>query len=385
MSRTETDVVVVGAGPAGLSAAGAMKQRGTSAVLLERDSRIGERWSERYERLCLHTVRRYSGLAHRGMPSDYPRYVPKGRFADYLADYAAHFDLDVRPGHRVERVAQAANGGGWEVETDAGDWYARAVVIATGHYNEPIVPTWPGKDRFGGTLVHSGAYRSGSEYARRSVLVVGIGNSGAEIAADLVEQGATRVAIAVRRPPPIMPRELLGILPVQLLGIALTPLNAPGFVDRIGAVTRRVAVGDLTELGLAKAEWGPFTARRPPVIDVGFLEQLKARRIGVRPAVTDLTADGALFADGREEPFDVVVAATGFRSGLSELLDVPDAVGDDGRPRLRSGGATPHPGLYFIGYEETMRGVLYEINRESKRLALSIESYLANGDGTSTA
>ena len=206
--------------------------------------------------------------------------------------------------------------------------------------------------------------------------MVGIGNSGAEIAADLVEQGAGRVAIAVRTNPPIMPRELFGVVPVQLLGLALTPLPAPRLLDRAGALARRAAIGDLSRYGLGKAAWGPFTARRPAVIDVGFLKHLKGLEIDVRPPPARFTADGVEFVDGREERFDAVIAATGFESGLRRLLDVPDAIGDDGRPRFRSGRPTPHPGLYFIGFDETTRGVLYEARRDSLRLAREVRRYL---------
>ena len=128
-----TEVVVVGAGPAGLSAAGALKQRGIDAVLFERDAKVGDRWSRRYERLCLHTVRRYSGLAHHAMPSAYPKYVPKDLFARYLAEYAEYFALDVRHRHVVQRVRQAMDGTAWAIDTDQGSWNARAAIIATGH------------------------------------------------------------------------------------------------------------------------------------------------------------------------------------------------------------------------------------------------------------
>ena len=254
--------------------------------------------------------------------------------------------------------------------------HSPVVVIATGHYNEPIVPRWPGLEDYAGRVVHSKDYSSGKDFAGEDVLVVGIGNSGAEIAADLVEQGASRTAISVRTVPPIMPRELFGVVPVQLLGLALTPFPAPRLLDRVGAMARRAAIGDLGRYGLGKAEWGPFTARRPAVIDVGFLKQLKALTIDVRPAPARFTADGVEFADGRTERFDAVIAATGFDSGLRRLLDVPDAVRDDGRPRFRSGRATAHPGLYFIGFDETTRGVLYEARRDSLRLAREIGRYL---------
>src|SRR5207302_6004670 len=135
----EVPVVVVGAGPSGLTAAAALKRRSLDPVLLERDERVGGRWAGRYERLHLHTVRRFSGLAYHPMPSGYPRYVPKDLFARYLEDYADHFDLDVRLGQAVLSVRPEANGrSGWVVGTDRETWHSRAVVIATGNYNEPL-------------------------------------------------------------------------------------------------------------------------------------------------------------------------------------------------------------------------------------------------------
>jgi putative flavoprotein involved in K+ transport len=374
MPPIETRVAIVGAGAAGLSAGATLKHVGQEPVLFDKDEQIGGTWARRYERLHLHTVRRFSGLAHYPIPRTYPGYVPKDMFAAYLEDYADHFGLDVRLGRRVSRVRQ--QNGRWLVETDDGEWLAEAVVIATGRYNEPRIPDWEGVKAFTGRVIHSADYRSGEEFRGERVLVIGIGNSGAELAADLAEQGASFVAIAVRTPPPIMPRDLFGVVPVQLLGLAFTPVPAPRLLDGAGTVLRRIGTGDLRKYGLAKAEWGPFTARRPAVIDVGFLHELKGGRVHVRPNVRRFTEKGVVFEDGREEDFDAVVAATGFSSKLAELLAVPGAVSESGRPRFPSGQPTDFPGLYFVGFDETTRGVLYEANRDSRRLAPAIAEYL---------
>jgi putative flavoprotein involved in K+ transport len=387
MPRTEGDgqhttaIAIIGAGAAGLSAAAALKARGYEAIVFDKDERIGGTWSRRYERLCLHTVRRFSGLAHYAIPRAYPRYVPKDLFAEYLQDYAARFRLDVRLGQPVRKVRPLDGSTLWALETNSGAWRARVVIIATGHYNERVLPCWPGMEDFRGSLLHSADYDSGARFAGRRALVIGIGNSGAEIASDLVEQGAAYVAISVRTSPPIMPRDLFGVVPVQLFGIALTPVPAPRLLDRAGAVVRRIGVGNLRKYGLGKAAWGPFTARRPAVIDVGFLRDLKRGRINVRPAVSRFTPGGVAFIDGSEEDFDVVVAATGFGTGLAHLLDVPGTVGEDGQPRFRSGRPTAFPGLYFMGFDETVRGHLFEARRESKRLARTVASYLEKTGG----
>jgi putative flavoprotein involved in K+ transport len=374
MPPTETRVAIVGAGAAGLSAGAALKQVGLNAVLFDKDEQVGGTWARRYDRLHLHTVRRFSGLAHYPIPRTYPGYVPKDMFAAYLQEYADHFGLDVQLGRQVSKVR--AENGRWLIETEGGDWLAGAVVIATGRYNERRIPDWERVDAFSGRVVHSVDYRSGDDFRGERVLVIGIGNSGAEIAADLSEQGASFVAVSVRTPPPIIPRDLFGVVPVQLLGLAFTPVPAPRLLDRVGAGLRRIGTGDLRKYGLAKAEWEPFTSRRPAVIDVGFLRELKGGRVHVRPNVRRFTEEGVVFVDGREEEFDAVVAATGFSSKLAELLDVPGAVSESGRPRFRSGRPTDFSGLYFAGFDETTRGVLYEANRDSRRLAPAIAEYL---------
>lgn len=333
-------------------------------MLLDRDSEVGGTWARRYERLHLHTVRRFSGLPYHPVPRVLPRYVPTKSYAKYLADYAGRFRLDVRLGQPVRRIRSEDDG--WVVETDR-EWRARAVVIAMGRHNVPRLPEWPGARDFRGRLLHSHEYRNGYIAAGKRALVVGIGNSGAEIAADLVESGAAQVSISVRTSPPITSREIGGI-PVQLLGMLFAPFPA-AFVDRLGLALRRIGTGDLRPYGLGAEEWGPFTARRPPVIDVGFLGHLRARRIAVRPDVSRFTRTGVVFTDGAEARVDIVIAATGYTTGLTEILDVPGVLDSRGHPVAEA----PRPGLYFAGYAESPRGQLYESARAAPRLARRIE------------
>jgi putative flavoprotein involved in K+ transport len=364
-------VVIVGAGAAGLSTAAALTRRGVDALVLDRSDRIGGSWASRYERLHLHTIRRFSGLAHHGIPSRYPRYLSKNEYAAYLGEYAERFGLRVALGEDVTAIHPApGESHTWEIDTAQRTVETQVAIVATGHYAEPQIPSWEGIHEYEGRLIHSAAYRSGREFAGSRALVVGLGNSGAEIATDLVEQGAASVSVAVRTPPPIVTREMFGVVPVQLFGIALMPLGIPRAVDRIGATLRKRAVGDLRPYGIGDAAWGPFTARRPAVIDVGFLEVLKAGQVTVRPALARLDQRGVEFADGSSGEFDVVVVATGFGTGLETILrSVPGVVSEDGQPLARSAQSTAASGLYFIGFDETIRGHLFEARRESKRLA----------------
>ncbi len=377
MSRA--DVVIVGAGASGLAVAAALKRSGIDAVLLDRDSRVGGTWARRYERLHLHTVKRFSGLPYKPIPAAEPRYVPTQRYAQYLSDYAAALGLDVRLGNDVQRVSRDGRDwvvalGGDGASAAAREWRARAVVIATGRHREPRLPTWPGEREFRGQILHSHEYRSGRAFAGKRALVIGIGNSGAEIATDLVEGGAASVTIAVRTPPPITAREIAGI-PVQLLGIFFKPFP-PRFVDWLGRGLRRIGTGDLSRHGLGQERWGPFTARRPPVIDVGFLEQLEAGRIAVRPDVARFTPTSAVFTDGTHLEVDAVVVATGYTTGLDAMVAVDGALDERGFPLPA---VTSHAGLFFAGYAESPRGQLFESARAAPRLARDIERYLRSG------
>jgi putative flavoprotein involved in K+ transport len=372
----DVPVIIVGGGAAGLTTAGALRQAGVEAVVLDKDRQIGGTWARRYDRLHLHTIRPLSGLAHLTIPRHLPMYLARDQLIAYLQDYARRFDLKIVAGCAVHKVRMEQNGAfpTWTIESDCGTWHCRAVVIAAGHYNIPVVPEWPGRDTYGGTLIHSVEYRNGRGYAGKRVLVIGAGNSGTEIAAELVEQGAAFVAISIRTPPPIVPRDLFG-MPVQRSGILLSRFP-PHISDRIGRIVARLALGDLTRYGLKPPAWLPYSARHVPVIDVGFVEQLKRGCIHIRPNVARFTPTGVVYADERAEEFGDVIAATGFKTGLDELLDVPDVLDERSFPAFPSGHPTAHPGFYFMGYTEHLRGHLYEANRDSRRLAGIINHYL---------
>ena len=363
------EIAVIGAGASGLGVAAALQRRGRRPVVLDRDDFVGGTWERRYERLRLHTARRFSGLPFHPIPRKFGAYVQKDCYARYLQQYVENMNLDVRLGRSVQRIRR--EDGDWVVTTRQDEWRARAVVVATGRHNQMRLPDWPGTECFGGQLLHSADYRSGREFANLNVLVVGIGNSGAEIAVDLVEQGASHVSIAVRSSPPISSREVFGI-PVQVLGILLMPFPTRA-VDRAGAALRRIGNGDLSRFGLGPPAWEPFSAKRPAVIDVGFVKQLKDGNITVLPGLARFTPDGVTFIDGRQEKFDVVVAATGYTSGLSDLLGTLDVLDDRGFPHERS---THPPGLFFAGYSETPRGQLFESSHASRGLAKAIDRHL---------
>jgi cation diffusion facilitator CzcD-associated flavoprotein CzcO len=372
----ESAVVIVGGGAAGLSAAGALKRRGIDAIVLEQDPGVGGTWARRYDRLHLHTIRRFSGLAHFPIPSRYPTYLSRNEIVAYLQEYVRALGLRVVAGATVRRIApQTGSGRDWTIETaDGNAWNARVVVIATGQYRQPLTPSWPGRESYAGHLTHSVTYANAAPYLNQRVLVVGAGNSGAEIATDLAEHGAAAVAISIRTPPPVVPRDPFG-LPVQRTSILLSALP-PALANRIGRTTARIVFGDLTRFGMPQGDFAPYSTKRVPLIDVGFVDALKRGRVTVKPALERLTPTGAVFQDGTSEPFDAIIAATGFTAGLEGLIAAADVLDDRGEPRGTSGEATAHRGLYFVGFTHSLRGHLFEANRASRRLSRNVKRYL---------
>jgi len=374
----ESTVIVVGGGAAGLSAAAALKRRRIDVVVLEQDAQLAGTWARRYDRLHLHTIRRFSGLAHFPIPGRYPRYLSRDDVVTYLHEYARHFELRVVTGTTIQSVrSHQARADGWTLETKGGDaWHGRVAVIATGQYRLPILSPWPGRETYVGRIAHSVTYSNAAAYVRERVLVVGAGNSGAEIATDLSRNGAAYVALSIRTPPPVVPRDPFG-LPVQCTSMLLSALP-PAIANRVGWATARLALGDLTRYGMPAGDFAPYSTRRIPLIDVGFVDAIKRGRVKVRPALDRLTQAGAVFADGTSEPFDAIIAATGFTTGLESLIDVPGVLSDLGEPRGTSGEPTAQPGLYFVGFTHSLRGHLFEANRAARRLARNVERYLTS-------
>jgi indole-3-pyruvate monooxygenase len=367
-------VVIVGGGPAGLACAACLQGRGLEALVLEAGPSVGTSWRRHYDRLHLHTVKERSHLPGLAFGQELPRYPSRAEVVRYLEAYAALFEIVPRTGETVRRVSAAhgGSGGGFVVETSRAPHEARAVVMAAGYNRVPNPERLPEQERFRGTLLHSSGYRNGEPFVGRRVLVVGAGNTGAEIALDLAQRGA-KPTLAVRTPVNVVPREFLG-MPTQLTSIRLrkAPLR---LADGLGRLVSRLSFGDLTRYGFRRPELGPLSAiklrRRIPLIDVGTIAAIKRGEIAVRPAVARLTETGAIFSDDSACELDAVVLATGFRPALAELVDVPGVLDDDGCPRdWKGGGAVPN--LFFVGYHNVATGLLREIGIEAEAVAAAL-------------
>jgi putative flavoprotein involved in K+ transport len=369
-----SDAIVIGAGPAGLAAAAMLQREGIPTLVLERAELVAVSWRRHYDRLRLHTVRWLSDLPGLPLPRSEGRWVSRDGVIRYLDRYAAQQRLRVQLRTEVQRVERAhdGEGAGWLLRTSDGALTARSVVVATGFNHHPVLPDWPGRDDFPGGLLHSSVYRNPRPYTGRDVLVVGAGNSGAEIATDLAEGGAARVRLSVRTPPNILPRALLGI-PTQVLGIAMRPLPPP-VVDRLSTLTRRLVLGDLSRYGTPPPPRGMYTRaieeERVPILDVGLVPALKSGRVQVVAAVERFDGPQVVLADGGRLRPDVVIAATGFRHGLEPLVGHLGVLGPHGLPVVHGPvTAAQAPGLYFIGFTNPISGILREIGRDARRIA----------------
>lgn len=379
--RVRSDAIIVGAGPAGLAVAACLKQAGIPNVILDQADQVGASWHRHYQRLHLHTAKAYSALPFLPFPADTPRYPSRLQVIEYLQAYARRFELQPRFGQQV--LAAHHVGEGWEVRTHDTRYQTPNLVIAAGYNREPFVPEWPGQSLFRGAMLHSSRYRSGETFKGQSVLVVGFGNSGGEIAIDLHEQGAS-VGLSVRGPVNVIPRELFGI-PVLAIGIAQRKL-APRWADALNAPLLRAVIGDLSRYGLRQLPRGPLAQiqhdARIPLIDVGTIELIKQGKIIVYPGIEKFTASGVVFSDGRQADFDAVVLATGYRPRVDAFLqEAPGACDEAGTP-LRGGEVAPLPGLYFCGYHVAATGMLREIALEAQRIGVAIAQQRGRGSAT---
>jgi indole-3-pyruvate monooxygenase len=360
-----TDVVVVGAGPAGLACAACLTRAGVSHVLVERKTEVASAWRGHYDRLHLHTSRGYSQLPFYPMPRAYPRYPSRDQVVAYLERYVERLGLEPELGVEVRRLDP--RGEGWSVQTSRGSLACRHVVVATGVNGEPNLPTWPGSETFPGPVVHSSAYTNGRELAGRRVLVVGFGNSGGEIALDLLEHGA-RPAVSIRGPVNVIPRDILGI-PVLAIAIPLSRLP-PRVADALVWPLLKLYYPSYARLGLRKAKLGPFrqiaVRNKVPLLDIGTTRAMRRGAIDVTGEIEGMHGARVSFRDGAAAEFDAIVLATGFRPRVPAGLD-GDQAGSDARKA----------NLHYCGFYVASTGMLREIGIEARRITADVVASLS--------
>jgi putative flavoprotein involved in K+ transport len=367
-------VYVIGGGPGGLAAAHALRARGIRAVVLEKSDAVGASWRRHYDRLRLHTTRRLSALPGLPMPRRFGRWVARDNVVRYLEKYAEVHALEIVTGVEVTRVERNPDGT-WLLRATGGrELTAGAVVVATGYNHTPNIPDWPGRDTFTGELSHASAYRNPEPYAGRDVLVVGIGNTGAEIAVDLVEGGAKRVRLAVRTAPHIVRRSTAGWA-AQYSAVLVRRLPV-ALVDRIAKPMARLSVPDLSAHGLPRPTSGLYSRVNEgsiPVQDVGIIDAVRKGKVEIVAAVEKFEDGKVVLADGSHVETDAVIAATGYRRSLEGPLGHLDVLDGRGKPVVH-GARSPRnaPGLYFTGFTNPISGMFRELALDAEKIAKAV-------------
>jgi cation diffusion facilitator CzcD-associated flavoprotein CzcO len=372
-----TEVLIIGAGPAGLATGACLRRASIPFEVLEREDRVGAAWHHHYDRLHLHTDKTRSSLPHFSFPKDYPKYPSRLQVIEYLNAYAEHFAVEPRFGQNVEWAS--FEDGYWYTSTQDREYRSRCLVVASGYTARPKIPHWPGQESYRGEIFHSSEYKNGSPYRDRPVLVVGFGNSGGEIAIDLHEHGA-KPCLAVRSPVNVIPRDVFG---VPIIAVAKAVHRLPNrLADMLTSPVVRGFFGDLRALGLTPASYGPFAQVNRmalvPVIDVGTIGLIRQGHIKICPGIERFTESGVVFSDGTERDFDAVVLATGFRPAVNSFLVDSPELDRTGVPRC-TGRESESPGLFFCGFYVAPTGMFREIAVEAKRIARAIAKKIPPG------
>jgi len=366
------DILVVGAGPSGLAVGACLARRGLRARILERGEAVGWSWARHYESLRLHTPRGLSGLP--GLRLSTVPYPDRAEFLAYLGAYVRWSGLEIECGREVTSLAR--ENGGWRVETSRGPIEARHVVLASGCYAEVREPDWDGREAFHGRWLRPAEVAQEAEWSDRRVLVVGLGNTATDVLALLHRRGA-RTAVSVRGPVHIAPLEILGVssfrwkrwIPDRILSLRRLGEGAGRAAERTGErfwwrLQERL-YGDLRGQGLSlksPEEIGrDQRSGRAPVIAGAWVDLLRRGEVPVFPDIDHFTAEGAVFADGRHEPFSDVVPALGFSDRRFPLA------GDLNAPP-RDGPVPGRPGLWLCGAAPA----LHYIRRAARRVARAI-------------
>jgi dimethylaniline monooxygenase (N-oxide forming) len=360
----DVDAVVIGAGAAGLAAAKALSERGVTYRHLEKGSMVGGLWridndnggAAAYETLHLNSSRPRTGFPSHPMPDDWPDYPSHELVATYLQEVADRFGLTERITFNAEVVAVEPLDGdgppgadGWRVRTVTGETITtHAVLVANGHHGVPKVPELPGT--FTGTAFHAHDYREPTVFDGQRVLVIGVGNSGMDIACDAAPL-ATQVLLSTRHGVHVIPKYVFG-KPVDQLSIPLTA-HLPFAVERVlYELLMRTSVGRPQDRGLPKPDHRLLGAH--PTVSSRLYDLVGHGDIEVVGDVESLEGDKVRFVDGRIDPVDVLVYATGYQVSLPFLPSTVLEVRDNELPLYQRVVAPERPGLYLIGFIQTV-------------------------------
>ncbi len=387
------DVLVIGAGPAGIASAYALKQAGISYKVIDRADKIGSTWASLYPSLTLNTSRYFSHMPGKPFPLSYGIFPTGKQYHDYLTGFVNEHNFNIHLGISVNRVSQADNF--WRVETSEGIFLYKTVISATGIWNSPVMPDIEGMDDFSGELYHAHDFRETNQASNRRVLVVGNGPSGIDISV-AVGEVATKTYIGIRSGVVMKRRYPLGITQHAWLMFAesLPKSWCRPFMKWIGSFD----FGDTSRYGLNPPP--PGSGGMTGYAGDELLTAVKAEKVTPVAAPIKFEGNQAILADGTQLEVDTVIMATGYVPVLHQYLDIEMQYNTDpwrkqsicdweigpngqrGFP-LRDTSTHPNgreiagnPGLFIVGTFYKGKGAMYNFNIEAKIAAEQIKHYL---------
>lgn len=345
------DVVVIGGGQSALTAAYFLRRSGLSYVLLDAETAAGGAWRHGWDSLRLFSPSAWSSIAGWPMPAVSEETPHRDNVVDYLTQYERRYGFPIVRSTRVTRVEKVE--GGLRAVSEGGYWDARVVISATGTWGCPFVPTYQGHEVFKGQQIHSAQYEGPSEFEGKTILVVGGGNSGAQIYAEVSKVG--QATWVTNEAPKLLPDDVDGRV---LFERATARLKA-----QQEGVEPQQPLGGLGDIVMV-----------PPV--------LEARGRGVLSAVrpfTHFTSSGVVWPSGAETKVDAVIWCTGFSPALHHLRNL-GVVGHDGKVAVDENRSVDLPNLWLVGYGDwtgLASATLIGVTRTAREVVKQVQSYLA--------
>jgi putative flavoprotein involved in K+ transport len=314
------DVIVIGAGQAGLAMGYYLKKRNVSFLILDKASEIGESWRKRYDSLTLFTPRAYSALPGLPLSGDQGQYPNKNEIRDYLLHYAKTFSLPIEGNTYIEKLDQIE--AGFILSTNRGDYRSKAVVVATGPFQVPTIPRFS-KDLSRGILqLHSAEYKNPNQLIEGPTLVVGGGNSGAQIASEIGDNRQVYLSVS----------HSLRFLPQDVWNKSIF-----WWFDKLGLLKANV-----------NSKLGDIVKNMPdPIFGFELKEKIKLGKVTLKTKATSADGSWVRFQDGSRIEVKNIIWCTGYQTDYS-WINLPSIFDEKGLP-IQERGITSQKGLYFLG------------------------------------